>query len=228
MFQLAIIKDTIPIHPQHFAVPPSEAITAELNKKYANRVLHEVGLCISVFDLADVGEGRVRYGDGFLWYKVTFRMVIFRPFVSEVVAAKVKSSDEGGIRVSMGFFDDMYIPAIYLPQPSAFDPNERAHFWLPESPLTSTTDLLDTPTSERMYIDTNEVVRVRVEQDEFYDDEPGPIKVVEGVIQEAEKGLASKRPPYSIVCSIAEQGLGPIVWWSGAQVFEDGEGMEEG
>ena len=29
---------------------------------------------------------------------VTFRMVVFRPFVSEVIIAKVKSSDEDGIR----------------------------------------------------------------------------------------------------------------------------------
>jgi hypothetical protein len=29
---------------------------------------------------------------------VTFRMVVFRPFVSEVILAKVKSSDEDGIR----------------------------------------------------------------------------------------------------------------------------------
>jgi len=27
-----------------------------------------VGLCICVFDLAEVGEGKIRYGDGFLWY----------------------------------------------------------------------------------------------------------------------------------------------------------------
>lgn len=62
---------------------------------------------------------------------------MFRPFVSQVVLAKVKSSDEDGIRrvlfassclfqthfpppvVSVGFFDDMYIPSIYLPEPSA-------------------------------------------------------------------------------------------------------------
>ena len=69
MFNLAIIKDKIPIHPQHFSIPADEAITAELNKKYANRVLHDVGLCISVFDLSSVGEGKVRYGDGFLWYE---------------------------------------------------------------------------------------------------------------------------------------------------------------
>jgi len=65
-------------------------------------------------------------------------MVVFRPFVSEVIIAKVKSSDEEGIRrafpvsfhgpqrtlisflpVSVNFFDDLYIPAAYLPQPTA-------------------------------------------------------------------------------------------------------------
>ena len=69
-----------------------------------------------VFDLAEVGEGKVRYGDGFLWYKgtpaevmcapsctsnaaaVVFRLAVFRPFPSEVILAKVKSSDEEGVR----------------------------------------------------------------------------------------------------------------------------------
>lgn len=49
--------------------PPEQAITNELNKNYANRVLHDVGLCVCVFDLSEVGEGKVRYGDGFYWYK---------------------------------------------------------------------------------------------------------------------------------------------------------------
>jgi len=88
------------VHPADFGAPPEQAITHELNKKYANRVLHDVGLCICVFDLAEVGEGKVRYGDGFLWYKVIFRLVVFRPFPSEVILAKIKSSDEDGIRLS--------------------------------------------------------------------------------------------------------------------------------
>ena len=73
---------------------------------------------------------------------VVFRIVVFRPFTSEVIVAKVKSSDEDGIRrasvaflhsrnnltiffffftpsVTVGFFDDIYIPSTYLPQPSA-------------------------------------------------------------------------------------------------------------
>lgn len=98
MFILSVIKDTVAVLPIHFDEPAEQSITNELNKKYANRVLHEVGLCICVFDLSEVGEGKVRYGDGCLWYKVIFRLVVFRPFASEVILAKVKSSDEDGIR----------------------------------------------------------------------------------------------------------------------------------
>ncbi|KAF9029000.1 polymerase III polypeptide H [Hymenopellis radicata] len=161
MFNLAILKDTVGVHPSNFGVPPETAIISELNKKYANRVLHDVGLCMCVFDITQAGEGKVRYGDGFLYYKVIFRMVTFRPFTSEVILAKVKSSDAESIRLSIGFFDDIYVPAIYLPQPSAFDSNERAFFWVAnaETELASSTELLDTDLTSRMYVDTGEVVR---------------------------------------------------------------------
>jgi len=66
------VQDTTAIHPANFGIPPEQAIIAELNKKYANRVLHDLGLCICVFDLTEVGEGKVRYGDGCLWYKGVF------------------------------------------------------------------------------------------------------------------------------------------------------------
>jgi DNA-directed RNA polymerase subunit E'/Rpb7 len=88
MFSLAIIKvrygpispklpsvdcsdaqDTLAIQPGYFSVAPETAIKQELNKKYANKVLHDVGLGICVFDIAKVGEGKVRYGDGCYWYQ---------------------------------------------------------------------------------------------------------------------------------------------------------------
>lgn len=48
-----------------------------------------------------------------------------------------------------------------------------------------------------MYIDQNEILRVRVESDEFYDDEPGPPKAAEGV--QVRKDL--RRAPFSVVVS---------------------------
>jgi len=75
------------------------------------------------------------------------------------------------------------------------DPNERAHFWLPDSEASVSRQLLDSPVSERMYIDQGEVLRVRVEAEDFYDDEPGPPKMAEGVQVMREP----KRAPYNII-----------------------------
>jgi DNA-directed RNA polymerase III subunit RPC8 len=53
-----------------------------------------------------------------------------------------------------------------------------------------------------MYIDSGEILRVRVETDEFYDDEPGPPpKALEGVHIMREV----RRAPYTITvgCSIS-------------------------
>lgn len=66
---LSTHKDTISLPPSHFGLPPLVALEAEANKKYANRVVLDVGLAICVFDFVKVGEGVVHYGDGCYWYK---------------------------------------------------------------------------------------------------------------------------------------------------------------
>ncbi|KAF9004642.1 polymerase III polypeptide H [Cyathus striatus] len=238
MFCLSIIKDTIPIHPSQFGASAEDAITFALNAKYSNRVLHDVGLCICVFDLTQLGEGKVRYGDGLLWYKVVFRLVVFRPFISEVIVAKVQSSDEDGIRLSLPFFTDVYCPASYLPQPCTFDSKERAWFWAPDFSLPRSPHpprlqeaMLKIPAEERMYVDAGEAVRVRVEAEEWCDDDPGPSAGAAGQSVAGGEEKRVKRAPYSILCSMSEQGLGPILWWNNATQVEEGEGdvdMEEG
>jgi DNA-directed RNA polymerase III subunit RPC8 len=49
-----------------------------------------------------------------------------------------------------------------------------------------------------MYIDQGEVVRVRVEADDFFDDEPGPPKMADGVRVQRE----AKRAPYNVIVSV--------------------------
>jgi len=65
------------IHPSDFGIAPEVALKHELNKKYANRILHDVGLCICVFDISQASEGKVRYGDGFLWYKGVYPFPVY-------------------------------------------------------------------------------------------------------------------------------------------------------
>ena len=201
MFVLTEVSDTIRLHPSTLAYSTVDSLSDQINLKYANRVLHSVGLCISLFDILAVSEGKVRWGDGCLYYHVVFRLIVFRPFVTEVLVGRIKSSDESGIRVSLGFFDDIYVPAHLVPAPSAFDHQERAFFWLyePQNKQVADDPLLSAP-EDRMYLDTGEEIRFVVESESFYDAEPGP-PVPEGGEHHKEVAKSDARPHYSITVS---------------------------
>ena len=47
-------------------------------------------------------------------------MIYFRPFLGEILVGKISSSNEKGIRVSIGFFDDIFIPSYLLQTPSEY------------------------------------------------------------------------------------------------------------
>lgn len=106
MFVLSTVQDTLFIPASSFnptatsTQPPTSAqsLSLALNTKYANRVIPDVGLCVCLFDILEASEGKVKWGDGGLWHKLKARLVVFRPFVGEVLVGKVKSSDESGIK----------------------------------------------------------------------------------------------------------------------------------
>jgi len=39
-----------------------------------------------------------------------FRMTVFRPFVGEVLTGRIMAATHRGIRISLEFFDDIFIP----------------------------------------------------------------------------------------------------------------------
>ncbi|KAF7317808.1 Sialidase domain-containing protein [Mycena kentingensis (nom. inval.)] len=230
MFNLAILKDTVAVHPSDFGAPPQSAIISELNKKYANRLLHDVGLCICVFDLTEAGEGKVRYGDGFLnlpnghfqpirsgrcspGRECAALHSVPRLFRRHLRTRAVPTSAKRVVSDSIG-------PPPARPTRPRRDPNERAHFRLASNPDINPSEMLDTPIDERMWIDKGEVVRIRVESDEFYDDEPGPVKMADGV--QVIRDLPTA--PFTIFASMAEQELGPTAWWVAAE--EGGEDLQ--
>jgi len=44
------------------------------------------------------------------FFTATFRLVVFRPFVGEILIGWVSSCTEEGLNVKMEFFDDIFIP----------------------------------------------------------------------------------------------------------------------
>ncbi len=116
MFQLVTLQDIVRVKPKDLNKLPSSAITDELNKKYANKVIHNLGLGVRVFDLSHITDPIVlSCQDGSYQCCVDFRLVLFKPFQGEILVGKVKDcSSTLGIKVSLGFFDDVIIPPSFL------------------------------------------------------------------------------------------------------------------
>ncbi|KAI9009546.1 RNA polymerase III subunit Rpc25-domain-containing protein [Gaertneriomyces semiglobifer] len=193
MFILSKLKDNVRVYPSDFYKPRIDAVTDELNKKYANKVLHNVGLCIRVWDILEVSDPIVHIvQDGSYQSTVTFRLVVFRPFKGEVLLGKILSNDPvTGVKVSVGFFDDIIIPPVFLQANSVFNEEEKVWVWQYDE-------------SAALYMDNEEPIRFRVESEQFVD--VGPVRVVDGQQE-------TRKPPFSIYASIAEAGLGCTSWW---------------
>ncbi|OQR92027.1 hypothetical protein THRCLA_08816 [Thraustotheca clavata] len=129
MFVLCRIADVIQIAPELFSTDYSSVLTEEIDRKYANKVIADVGLCITLYDFIEIGDAYIHPSDGTSHTEVIFRMVVFRPFIGEVLKGKIISCTEEHIRVSMDFVQDIIIPSYAMQTPSFFDKNERLWEW---------------------------------------------------------------------------------------------------
>ncbi|XP_010265332.1 PREDICTED: DNA-directed RNA polymerase III subunit RPC8-like [Nelumbo nucifera] len=192
MFFLSLIEHTLRLPPHLLKLPLDEAIKGELEALFLDKVIPNLGLCISIYDIGDIKDGFIYPGDGASTYTVQFRLIMFRPFVGEIIVGKLKSSDANGLNLSVGFFDDIHIPVHLLPNPSSLtlDPeNKHEGIW--------TWEFQD----EQYPIDGKDEIRFRVHSISY---PPIPIE------QEKE---AKPFAPMVITGSLDYDGLGPISWW---------------
>lgn len=69
MFHISVLSDVLQIHPASFGLARAQALSAAVHAKYSNRVLIGEGLAVALWDFLDVEEGRVRGGEGGLWFR---------------------------------------------------------------------------------------------------------------------------------------------------------------
>ncbi|RMX69405.1 hypothetical protein KXD40_002437 [Peronospora effusa] len=150
MFVLTRISDVIPVAPKLFDADYTQVLIEEIDRKYANKVITDVGLCITLYDFVRIGDAFVHPSDGTSHSQAEFRMVVFRPFVGEVLKGRIVSCTEEHIRVSMDFVQDIIIPSYALQTPSYFDTTERLWVWKYAEG------------QEKFYMDLHEEIRFRV------------------------------------------------------------------
>ena len=181
----------------------------------------DLGLCISVFDVLEAEDPYVHQGETTAVVRVKFRLILFRPFVGEVLEGRVRSSSEEGIHVTLGFFDDILVPAHCMPADTHFDPTEQVWAWHYEG--------------SRMFLDAGERIRIRMLSEHFTESAPlqkEALMAVRGTAMLLGEPSAVATPattvaevaPYRLTASIAEDGLGLVRWWLPADGGGEGDG----
>ncbi|ESW95769.1 hypothetical protein KL918_003328 [Ogataea parapolymorpha] len=205
MFQLSVISDLIRISPHLFHLPTEEAVQNELNIKYANKVIHKLGLVVAVWDLLQVDDGLLKPGDGAVFINVRFRIVVFKPVVGEVLTGWIESCSDEGIKVNMNFFNDIFIPKNYMFEGSYYSADDNAWIWQ-----------MDEET--KLYLDINEKINFRIEKEVFNDVRPkGPDNSLTSLTADDQtNGVDTedrKVPPYALIASCQTDGMGCVSWW---------------
>jgi len=205
----------IQIEPSDFVKRSAAALEDNINEKYANKVIQKVGLCICFYDLLTATEGLIGHGSGVINVKVTFRLIIFRPFRGEVLEGTISESSPAGIRLHIELFDDITVPGPNnLLEPATYSLKDHVWVWTSED-------------GGKYHFDKNERVRFRIEeeiwQDQAADEEGGIIAVdrepdsgdTEAARRKREEDERKRRgkTPWRLVASMAQGGMGILRWW---------------
>ncbi|WCJ21632.1 DNA-directed RNA polymerase III subunit rpc8 [Euphorbia peplus] len=191
MFYLSLLEHTLRVPPSLLSLPLQDAIKKELQHIFLDKVIPNLGLCISVYDIRQIDGGFIFPGDGASTYTVEFRLVMFRPFVGEIIIAKLKESNKDGLRSSLGFFDDIYVPANRLLQPSEFLPAKDEY--------QGTWEWCYGGNDNKYFIDGVDEIKFQVDNIKY---SPVPL-------EQPENPFA----PMVITGVIDAQCLGPVSWW---------------
>lgn len=195
MFVLSELSDLVRVPPHSFSTPVPQVLRDELHKKYSNKVISNLGLALEVWDILAIADGLLKPGDGGAYVDVQFRVVVWKPFIGEILTGWVADCSAEGIKVRMEFFDEVFIPKDYLFEGCTFKPVEKAWVWLPDA---------DT----ELFIDINDKIRFRVEEEVFVNIKPKLSSEALGLEEQT-----NKAPPYALIASCQTDGMGCVSWW---------------
>lgn len=229
------MKSVVRLEPTNFERALPDALSDALTEKLANKVLKDVGLVVALWDILKIGDSYLFPGDGASHTRVEFRILVFRPFMDEVLVGKIKCCAKEGVHLSLGFFDDILIPPEALQHPYRFDETDQVWVW--EYP----TEGDDGQAGHHdLFMDPGEEIRFRVTSETFVDTSPtggnlGENSTTKSIPHLPNQGSSAvsltssittttnvdndgtqeeKKVPYYLKASINEPGLGLLTWWN--------------
>jgi len=240
MFLLHDMSDTIRIPPKYFDREKRATLTKLIEDKYCNRVVRNVGLCVCLHDFIEIKESFIYPGDGAAHTDVRFSIVVFKPFVGEILEGLVQEINKDLVRVTLGFYNDIYVAASSLQQPSEFvhaQEGVAAHWswkWFESDQNQGGEDAAEEDRDDSMgyYIELGQRLRVRVRSVEFgaYCEENTEGEAAGAASRERSNSevirTLQNSAPMVIMAQCREPYLGAVEWWEETEDDQFVEGAD--
>ncbi len=107
MFYLVEVEDYIRVEPKFFGLPTEEAVDRQLKELYVDYYDKELGKVVAVMGVSEVGEGVLIPGDGAAYYNSSFKLLVWKSKLQELVYGVVSEITNFGAFVDLGVMRGM-------------------------------------------------------------------------------------------------------------------------
>ncbi|NLI62345.1 MAG: DNA-directed RNA polymerase [Methanosarcinaceae archaeon] len=122
MYKMMKLVDTVRIDPMLFGDDIALNIKKALKYKLEGKIDKSIGCIVAVCDIVDIGEGHILYGDGAVYYDVTFNAIVFHVDLQEIIEGEVLEVVSFGAFVGIGPLDGLLHISQITEDFMSFDP----------------------------------------------------------------------------------------------------------
>ncbi len=102
MFYEVLVTDYVRVEPNKFGMDTDAAVRVQLEESYSDFQDKDIGTVVAVLEVLEVKEGVIIPGDGAAYYESTFKLIVFKPELQELVYGIIEEITNFGAFMSMG------------------------------------------------------------------------------------------------------------------------------
>ncbi len=107
MFYIAEVEDYVRVDPKLFGKPTAQAVEEQLHETYGDYYSKDMGRVVEIIEIIKVGEGVIIPGDGAAYYNSTFKLLIWKPEIQELVYGIISEITDFGAFIDLGAMKGM-------------------------------------------------------------------------------------------------------------------------
>ena len=107
MFYIVEVEDYVRVAPKLFGMPTAEAVDQQLRETYEDYFDRELGKIVEVIEVLEVGQGVIIPGDGAAYYNSTFKLLVWKPELQELVYGVIAEITDFGAFIDLGAMKGM-------------------------------------------------------------------------------------------------------------------------